>query len=57
MKKVLVLLREKFDIEQWNCDDLVPRNELLKGVTGKDALFCLLTDKINAEVLDAAGTQ
>ncbi len=33
------------------------REELLEHVRGKDALLCLLTDKIDREVLDAAGPQ
>ncbi|MBI4258096.1 MAG: D-glycerate dehydrogenase [Thaumarchaeota archaeon] len=32
------------------------REELLRNVKGKDALLCLLTDKIDAELLDAAPT-
>lgn len=35
----------------------MPREELLKGVQGAHGLLCLLSDKIDAEVLDAAGLQ
>ena len=49
----LALLREKCDISQWNSDDPVPRSELLSNIKDKDALFCLLTDKVDKEVLDA----
>ena len=35
--------------------DAMPRAELLARVAGKDALVCLLTDTIDAAVLDAAG--
>lgn len=35
----------------------VPREELLKQIIGKDALFCALTDKIDAEVIERAGAQ
>ena len=35
----------------------MPREQLLEKVKGADAIFSLLTDKINAEVLDAAGPQ
>ncbi|XP_051931797.1 glyoxylate reductase/hydroxypyruvate reductase [Hippocampus zosterae] len=38
---------------QWDSD--VSRAELLKAVQGSHGLLCLLTEKINAEVLDAAG--
>ena len=33
----------------------IPRDVLLSRVAGKDALVCLLTDTIDAAVLDAAG--
>lgn len=35
----------------------VPREELIKQIQGKDALFCALTDKIDAEVIEKAGPQ
>ena len=49
------LLEAQCDISQWDKDDVIPRSELLSSVKGVDALFCLLTDKIDSEVLDAAG--
>lgn len=33
----------------------MPRDQLLNGIVGKDALFCTLTDKIDAEVIERAG--
>lgn len=42
-------------VSLWDSDDPLPRSELLKGVQGADGLLCLLSDKIDAEVLDAAG--
>ena len=50
------LLREHCMVTQWDSEDTVPREELLKGVKNVDGLFCLLTDKIDAEVLESAGT-
>jgi lactate dehydrogenase-like 2-hydroxyacid dehydrogenase len=38
-------------------DEILPRSELLKQVRGRDGVLCLLTDKIDAEVLEAAGKQ
>lgn len=38
-------------------DKIIPRKELLKNVKGCDALLSLLTDRIDGEVLDAAGPQ
>lgn len=39
----------------WSEPVPVPREELLMNVSGKDGLFCALTEKIDVEVLDAAG--
>ena len=33
----------------------MPREELLKQVAGTNAIYCSLTDKIDKELLDAAG--
>lgn len=33
------------------------RKELLKNVVGKDAILCMLSDRIDKEVMDAAGPQ
>lgn len=42
--------------ELWDSDDVpVPRSELLQKVKGIDALLCVLTEKIDTELLDAAG--
>lgn len=38
-------------------DEIIPRAALLKGVKGVDALLPILTDKIDEEVLKAAGPQ
>lgn len=47
--------RFRCDLDGWNDASIVPREELLKGIVGKDALFCTLTDKIDAEVIERAG--
>lgn len=39
----------------WTGPGPVPRDELMKNISGKDALFCLLTDRVDAELLDKAG--
>lgn len=47
-------LRVQFDL--WDSDDVpVPRKELLEKVKGVDGLLCVLTEKIDAELLEAAG--
>ena len=50
------VLKEHCDLTHWdsNCH-AVPRDELIKNIAGVDGLFCLLTDKIDDAVLDAAG--
>ncbi|KAF9146778.1 hypothetical protein BG015_011497 [Linnemannia schmuckeri] len=45
------------DIVQWKEDRAIPRQEFLKLVKGSDGILCLLTDKIDAELLNAAGPQ
>lgn len=53
----LNLVKEFCDAEIWQ-DDLPPTREaLLEKVRGIDGLLCLLTDRIDGAVLDAAGSQ
>uniref|UniRef100_A0A3B4ET14 Glyoxylate reductase/hydroxypyruvate reductase n=1 Tax=Pundamilia nyererei TaxID=303518 RepID=A0A3B4ET14_9CICH len=54
----LKILRKSGQVqfELWDSDDIpVPRKELLQKVKGVDGLLCTLTEKIDAELLDAAG--
>ncbi len=46
-----------FDLDVWPVDFPPTREELLKHVGGVDGLVCLITDTIDAAVLDAAGEQ
>ncbi len=48
-------LAENFEVEYWDRNERPPRPEVLKRVAGKDALICLLTEKVDRELLDAAG--
>lgn len=43
-----------FEVEQHQQDRPPTRDELIAGLQGKQALLCLLTERIDAEVLDAA---
>ena len=43
------------DVQVWQDELPPPRDVLLDKVRGLDGLLCLLTDKIDAELLDAAG--
>lgn len=55
----LELLRSmpEVELDVYTEDQIIPRNELLKRVVGADILVSILTDKIDAEVFDAAGPQ
>lgn len=50
-------LKEQFDVTVNPDNRVLSREELLSGVKGMDAVLCLLTDTIDAEVFDAAGQQ
>ncbi|XP_035222801.1 glyoxylate reductase/hydroxypyruvate reductase-like isoform X1 [Stegodyphus dumicola] len=51
----ITLLQSKCEVEIWQKPSPIPRDELLKRIKGKNGIYCLLTEKINTEVLDAAG--
>ena len=44
-----------FEVDLWNRDCPMGRQDLLERVVGVDALLSLLTDKIDAELMDKAG--
>src|ERR1700730_3653508 len=47
-------LAEHFEVEFWSDSDRPPRAEVLRRVADKDGLICLLTEKIDDELLAAA---
>lgn len=51
------LLKVYCNVEVNPEDRVLSRDELLHGVRGKDGVICLLTDSIDAEVLDTVGSQ
>lgn len=53
--KLLSAASSVCEVCQWDSDEPVPRAELLKGVQGAHGLMCMLSEKIDAELLDAAG--
>lgn len=55
--ETIATLREHFDVEVNPDDRALTRDELLQSVRGRDAVVTLLTDKIDGDVLDAAGPQ
>jgi len=53
---VLAPLEAQHDVDVYRGDGAIPRDELLRRVEGKDALICVLTDRIDDAVM-AAGSQ
>ncbi|MGQ9599953.1 MAG: 2-hydroxyacid dehydrogenase [Anaerolineae bacterium] len=51
----LELIRQACKVEVWMDELPPPREALLEQVHGRDGLLCLLTDRIDAAVMDAAG--
>ncbi len=54
---VVMLSAAGHEVESWDSEILVTREELLTRVAGADAILSLLTEKVDAELLDAAGPQ
>ncbi|EYT53914.1 2-hydroxyacid dehydrogenase [Kocuria sp. UCD-OTCP] len=50
-------LRAAHEVEMWPDPEPIGREELLRRVAGADAVVSLLTERIDAELLDAAGPQ
>lgn len=48
------ILDEQFEVEYWTQPERIPRSELLSRVADKDALVCLLTEKVDQELLAKA---
>jgi glyoxylate reductase len=53
----LARLRERCDVTVHENEFGIPREELLAVVAGRDALITMLTEKVDAELLAAAGPQ
>lgn len=50
-------LRTEHEVDAWQGPESIGREELLRRVAGADAVVSLLTERIDAELLDAAGPQ
>jgi glyoxylate reductase len=48
------ILQENCDAEYWDKPERPPREEVLRRVKDKEGLICLLTEKVNDELLQAA---
>lgn len=55
--EAVTLLHEYHDLDAWTDDHSISRDELLRRAAGADALVTLLTEKVDGELLDAAGPQ
>ena len=53
----LDLVKEHFLPDVWSHDLPPARSDLLERVRGVEGLLCLLTDRIDGELMDAAGSQ
>ena len=51
------MLAAEHDVISWESETLVSRDVLLQRVAGADAIVSLLTEKVDGELLDAAGPQ
>ena len=51
----LDLVQQASDLRLWDSDEPIPRDILLEWIQGIDGLYCLLTERIDDELLDAAG--
>ncbi|OHA15678.1 MAG: D-glycerate dehydrogenase [Candidatus Tagabacteria bacterium RIFCSPLOWO2_01_FULL_42_9] len=52
------LLKQKgYEVEVSDYDGVLPREKLLEKIKGADAILSLLTDKIDGEAMDAAGSR
>lgn len=50
-------LRAEHEVDVWQGSESIGREELLRRVAGADAVVSLLTERIDSELLDAAGPQ
>ena len=46
---------KRLSVKAWGTEQVIPRAELLKEVKGVHGILCTICDKIDKEVLDAAG--
>lgn len=56
-EKGLELIRDFCEVDLWQDEQPPGREELLKHVEGVEGLLCLLTDRVDGDVMDAAGEQ
>ena len=58
LPELVKALEENYVVDMWEeSERAIPRDELLRRVQGVHGIICMLTDAIDQEVLDAAGSQ
>lgn len=57
MEGATSVLRERCDVTVHENEFGIPREELLQAVEGRDAIITMLTEQVDAELLQAAGPQ
>ena len=57
MDEATRVLRERCDVTIHENEFGIPRDELLQVVAGREAIITMLTEKVDAELLQAAGSQ
>ncbi|MFH1200088.1 MAG: D-glycerate dehydrogenase [Candidatus Micrarchaeota archaeon] len=55
--KAIEELKRNFEVEVRTQESVIEKDELSRRVKGADALLCILTDPVDAGVMDAAGRQ
>lgn len=55
--EALDLIRAEAEVDLWEDELPPPRDVLLEKVRGVDGLLCLLTDRVDSELMDTAGAQ
>jgi glyoxylate reductase len=53
-EKALTLLQSVGQLQVWELDEVIPRPTLLQSVARADALLCMVTERIDDELLDHA---
>lgn len=48
---------ERLNVKSWNRENAMPKQELMSSVSGVDGIICMISDAIDKEVLDAAGSK
>lgn len=56
-EEALSLLKSMFNVEVWPGEESPPKRVLIEKVKVVDGLYCLLTEKIDEEIINAAGGQ